>query len=103
MVDLEFVKFDDKFIEQCHNNFLCQEETAKYTLWRTTKSVEEAKNKLYYWTSSLKQNDIFWLIKEKMSGEIIGFVCAEEINQNVYGNIGKSNRNAAQRKTNEAR
>ena len=86
--DLEFVKYKDVFTKQCHYNFLCEEDTAKYTLWRTTKGLEEAKEKLKYWTSNLKENDIFWLIKELKTSKIIGFICAEELEQDVYGNIG---------------
>lgn len=86
--DLMFVKFDKMFAKECHKNFLCQSETAKFTLWKPTKTVEEAEEKLGYWAKNLGENDIFCLIQERESGEIIGYVCAYEIAPKIYGDIG---------------
>ena len=44
--DLVFVDYDERFAEECHDNFLSQQETARFTLWKPTASVEEAKNSL---------------------------------------------------------
>ena len=46
--DLFFLNYNEKYAEQCYRNFLSQQETAKYTLWRPAASVEEAKEKLNY-------------------------------------------------------
>lgn len=86
--DLKFVKFKDEFAEQCHNNFFCEMETAKYVLWKPTKSIDEAKEKLNFWKENLSLNGILLLIKEFKSNKIIGYICADEIVPNVYGNVG---------------
>ena len=74
-------------VKQAHDNFLSQKETAKYTLWRPTDTVEEAELKLDYWKECMK-NGFFWLIEEKDSHQVIGFVAADKIDDGVYGNVG---------------
>ena len=86
--DLIFINYNAKYAEQCHKNFLSQQETAKYTLWRPTSSVEDAKLKLNYWNSSTSGKGVFWLIQEIGSRQVVGFVACDEIEENVYGNIG---------------
>ena len=86
--ELSFLNYDEKYATNCHKNFLSHEETAKYTLWKMTNNKDDAKIKLNYWTSSLGEKDIFWLIKENKSGEIIGFICVSEIEPNIYGDVG---------------
>ena len=80
-------KYQEKYAGKAHLNFFCQEETAKYTLWKPTKNVEEAKQKLDRWTK-VANISIFWLIHDKVSDEPIGFVCANEISPKVYGSLG---------------
>lgn len=84
---LNLKEYDEKYASKAHLNFFCQKETAKYTLWKPTSSVEEAKQKLDRWTKASKIS-IFWLIHDKVSDEPIGFVCADEISPKVYGSLG---------------
>ena len=86
--DLLLKGYDEIMAAECHDNFLCQKETAKHTLWKPTESVQEAKEKLFRWTKDLKKNDIFWIVIEAKSGKAIGFVCVEEIGPKIYGNVG---------------
>ena len=85
--DLVLKEYEEKYVLSAHNNFLSQEETAKYTLWRPTSSVEEAKAKLEYWNSD-KDSVLFWLVFEKNSDAAIGFVSAANLGNGVYGNVG---------------
>ena len=85
--DLVLKAYEEKYALSAHNNFLSQEETAKYTLWKPTSSVEEAKGKLEYWNSD-KDNVLFWLIFEKNKDDAIGFLCASLIDRDIYGNVG---------------
>lgn len=59
-----------------------------FALWRPTRSVEEAKSKLNYWKSNVYGNGFFCLIQDVNSENIIGFVTCDEIENNIYGNIG---------------
>lgn len=80
-------KYDEKYIEKAHQNFFSSLETAKYVLWRPTQSALDVKNKIEYWLKEVKI-DIFWMIHLKENDEPIGFISADEISKNVYGNIG---------------
>lgn len=80
-------EYDEKYAGKAHDNFFCEEETAKYTLWKPTANEEEAKQKLDRWTKVSKIS-IFWLIHDKISDEPIGFICSHEISPKVYGNLG---------------
>ena len=86
--DLFFLNYNEKYAEQCYRNFLSQQETAKYTLWRPAASVEEAKEKLNYWKSNISGRGVFWLIQEIESERIVGFVACYELEENIYGNVG---------------
>lgn len=79
--------YDENYIENYHNNFFGEEETAKYTLWRPTKSKYDAKDKLEYWLNEVKV-DVLWLIHQKSDNEPIGFVSVDEIEPGVYSNLG---------------
>lgn len=80
-------EYDEKYIEKAHLNFFSSEVTARYVLWRPTKSKEDVKDKIEYWLNELHV-DIFWMIHEKESDEPIGFVSSDKIGENVYGDIG---------------
>ena len=80
-------EYDEKYIEKAHVNFFSSEVTARYVLWRPTKSVEEARRKVEYWINEAKI-DIFWMIHEKDSDEPIGFVAANKIDEDIYGDVG---------------
>jgi len=83
--NLYFKKDVLQYAEEMHNNFFCEEETAKYMLWRTTKSAEEAKTKIENWLQNIKY---IWFVFEKSTNKPIGFVSAEHIKDNIYGEIG---------------
>ena len=80
-------EYNEKYIEKAHLNFFSSLETAKYVLWRPTKSATDVKNKVEYWINETKI-DIFWMIHIKENDEPIGFVSADKISENIYGNIG---------------
>lgn len=86
--DLEFIEYSEEYAKECHENFLSQPETAKYTLWRPTLNEIEAKEKLENWNKSVADKGVLWLIKEKQTGRIIGFVCVAETEKGVYDHLG---------------
>ncbi|MBE5740918.1 MAG: GNAT family N-acetyltransferase [Clostridiales bacterium] len=74
-------------VEKLHNNFLGQEDTAKYMLWSVTKSPMDAKEKMEKW---LESHRLMYLAYEKESDEPIGFVTIDELKNKptVFGDIG---------------
>lgn len=80
-------EYDEKYIEKAHANIFSSKETAKYVLWRPTNNPIEVKNKIEYWVNELKLS-IFWMAHLKDTDEPIGFVSANKIAQDVYGDIG---------------
>ena len=86
--DLLFEEYNESHIKGAFINFLSSYETAKYTLWKPTESEEETKAKLEYWTSDLKNKDVFWMIREKATSEVVGFICASELSPSVFGGVG---------------
>ena len=85
--NLVFKKGDLKYAKQMHENFFSQPQTAKYMLWSVTNTVEEAEAKIARWMEHQKDH-AHWFIHLKTTDEPIGFITAEEIEPNVYGNIG---------------
>ena len=85
--NLVLKEYDEKYIEKAHLNFFSSYNTAKYVLWRPTQNPLEVKNKIEYWLNECKIS-IFWMIHKKDNDEPIGFVCVDEINPNIYGNLG---------------
>ena len=80
-------EYDEKYIEKAHINFFCEEETAKYTLWRPTKNAMDVKDKLEYWLNEIKVS-VLWIVHEKDTDEPIGFISVDEISEGVYSNLG---------------
>lgn len=80
-------EYDEKYAKKAHLNFFSSKITAKYVLWRPTERVEDVIDKINYWLNEVKI-DIFWMIHKKEDDEPIGFVSADEIEPNIYGNIG---------------
>lgn len=80
-------EYDQKYILKAHENFFSSDITARYVLWRPTKSAIEVKEKIEYWLNEVKFS-IFWMIHKKDDDAPIGFVSAHEISSNVYGNVG---------------
>lgn len=86
--DLNFIRYDKKYAEECHKTFMSQEQTARYTLWRPTNNVDEAITKLENWETNVKDCGFFRLIQEKESGQVIGFICTAEVESGVYDHLG---------------
>ena len=80
-------EYDESCIQKAHENFFCEKETAKYTLWRPTESPKDVKDKLEYWLYEVKVS-ILWLIYQKDNNEPIGFISGDETSTGVYDNIG---------------
>ena len=80
-------EYDEKYIEKYHSNFFSEKETAKYTLWRPTNNKFDAKDKLEYWINEVKVS-VLWLVHQKSDDEPVGFISVDEIEENVYGNLG---------------
>lgn len=79
--------YDEKYIEKAHDNIFSSLETAKYVLWRPTKSALDVKKKIEYWIYETGCS-IFWMAHRKDNDEPIGFICVDEIEPKVYGNLG---------------
>ena len=77
--------YQEKYAQKAHKNFFCQEETAKYMLWKPTQSAEEANERLKRWTNNWK---FFWVIHDKATDEPIGFLGVDEIEPKIYGHLG---------------
>lgn len=86
--DLSFVEYDETLAEECHQNFLCEKETAKYTLWKPTATAVEANEKLGRWKAGVDGCGLFLLVKENKSRKIIGFLCAYETEKGVFDHLG---------------
>ena len=80
-------EYEEKYAYQAHINFFSSKETAKYVLWKPTEVVQDVIDKVDYWLNVAKI-DIFWMIHKKEDDEPIGFISADEIEPNIYGNIG---------------
>lgn len=83
--NLLFKKDVLQYSELMHKNFLCEEESSRYMLWRTTRSAEEAEIKISNWLQNIQH---FWIVFEKLSNQPIGFVSAEHLQNKKYGEIG---------------
>ena len=83
--NLLFKKDVLQYAELMHANFFCEESTAKYMLWRTTNSVEEAKIKILNWLQNIQN---IWFVFEKITNQPIGFVSVENLQNDRYGDIG---------------
>ena len=73
--------------EKCHKNFWSSYKTAEYMLWRPTKNVEEAKEKMGKWIEYQKDH-LQWFIYEKRIDEPIGFFSVEKIDDRNFGSLG---------------
>ena len=76
--------YNEKYVDEMHYNVLSSKETAKYMLWKPSDTILEAKEKLEKWSSIFK----FCYIICTQSDEPIGFVSFNEIEDNVYGDLG---------------
>ena len=83
--DLILKTYDEKYLSDTYNNFFCQQETAKYLLWKPTTSIEEAKERLERWS---KDWNLFYLIIEKKTDTCIGYLGVDKIEKDIYGRLG---------------
>ena len=79
-------EYDERYCERAHVNFFSSHVTAKYVLWRPTETAKDVKDKIEYWLNDVKVS-VFYMIHTK-DDEPIGFVCVDEIEDKVYGNLG---------------
>ena len=80
-------EYDSKYIDELHTNVFGSTKTAKYVLWRPTQNKEDVKDKLEYWLYQVKVKFLF-IAHKKDTDEPIGFISVDEIESNVYGNLG---------------
>ncbi|SEW46292.1 GNAT family N-acetyltransferase [[Clostridium] fimetarium] len=69
-------------------NLWSQDESAKYMLWRTTKTEENAKIRIEKNIAYMARHPESYLVYEKSSGEAIGFAGMEQIAENAYEDTG---------------
>lgn len=73
--------------EMMHNNFFKEEESAKYMLWRPTKTIKDAEQKIEKWNQN---RGILFYGYTKENDEPIGFVCIKQnrLKPSEFGEIG---------------
>lgn len=69
-------------------NLWSREESAKYMLWRTTRSEEDAKSRMERTIAFQKEHPYVWTVYEKKSGAAIGFAGMEETAPGVFEESG---------------
>lgn len=84
---LSKAKLED--LQSIYNNYWKHEETAKFMLWTTCKSIEEASERLEK-VIEFQKDKAAYFVYEKVSGEAIGMAAMIEIAPNIYedGGIG---------------
>lgn len=83
---LDKPKFDDW--KSIYKNLWSQDESAKYMLWRTTKSDEEAIIRIEKSIAYMDRQPESYFIYEKSSQEAIGFAGMVQIADNTYEDTG---------------
>lgn len=83
--DLKLKHYKEKYLVDAYKNFFCQQETAKYLLWKPAENIEEAKERLIRWS---KDWNMFWLVIEKNTDRCIGYLGVDEIEEGIYGYLG---------------
>lgn len=83
--DLKLKPYEEKYLADAYKNFFCQQETAKYLLWKPAENIEEAKERLIRWSQGW---NLFWLVIEKNTDRCIGYLGVDEIEKDIYGNLG---------------
>lgn len=71
-----------------HQNLWCHAESAKYMLWNVTTSEEDAQARMERTIAFEKEHPYCWFVYEKASGQAIGFAGMEEIEPDVYEDMG---------------
>lgn len=85
--DIVLKKAQMSDLEEIYNNFWKQEETAKFMLWETSKSLEEAKERLLR-TIEYQKNNYAYFVYEKKSGRAMGFAGVKQIQENIFEESG---------------
>ena len=83
--DLILKPYEARYVADAYNNIFCNEETAKYVLWKTASNIIETQEKLEKWDKSFK---LLLLIIEKKTSECIGYVATDEIEPDIYDHLG---------------
>lgn len=82
---LKKAKFEDW--KSIYDNIWSHDESAKYMLWRSIHTEEEAKERMQKSIEFMK-NTLSWFIYEKTSNKAIGFAGMKKIRDNVYEDSG---------------
>lgn len=83
---LKKAKFEDWV--SIYNNLWRYEESAKFMLWKVTKSEEEAKERMYKTIDFEKIEKYALLVYLKETGEAIGFAGMREVEKGVFEETG---------------
>lgn len=86
--DLIIKKGEQKDWRDMYYNLWRYRESAKYMLWDVTTSEEEAYARMERTVAFEATHDYTWLVYEKQSGQAIGFAGLEEIEPQVYEEMG---------------
>ena len=82
---LKKASMDD--LESIYKNYWSDEKSAKYMLWKVTKSIDEAREKLNR-SIEFQKDKPGYFIYEKSSGEVIGVAGIMEIESGVFDDTG---------------
>ncbi len=64
-----------------YNNWACDKDVAKYTLWRVNESIEETKSYLEDWTQRYESKQYYhWAIVYKDNMQVIGSISTSSLN-----------------------
>ena len=87
--DLILAKAKLEDLQNIYNNYWKHEETAKYMLWNTCKSIDEARARLEK-VIEYQKGKTAYFVYEKTSGQAIGMAAMIEIAPNIFedGGIG---------------
>jgi RimJ/RimL family protein N-acetyltransferase len=71
-----------------YENLWSHDESAKYMLWKTTKTEEDAKIKIEKNVAYMSRQPESYFVYEKSSGQAIGFAGMVQIDENTYEDTG---------------
>lgn len=71
-----------------YENIWSRPDSAKYMLWKPTRSEEEARERMERTLAWQKKNELSYTVYEKKSGKAIGFAGMTPIREGVYEDTG---------------
>ena len=86
--DLIIKKAEQKDWYDMYHNLWKHAESARHMLWNVSRSEEDAPARMERTIAYQTKNKFQWLVYEKKSGQAIGFVGIEKLEENVYGETG---------------